>query len=125
MFSPTIWYMSYQVMIALIAYLGLIVWQLDIVKAYLNSSLPEKEIIYIVMSKKLHIKGKLKKFYKLFQTIYGLKQSWKILNKRFVRYLKKMKFVPTTANGSVLVNYKTKIIIDIYIDNVIYAIKKL
>lgn len=58
---------------ALIAYLGLIVWQLDIVGAYLNGSLPEEETIYMVMPKELHIWGKLKKFCKLLQTIYGLK----------------------------------------------------
>lgn len=60
-------------MIALIAYLGLIVRQLDIVGAYLNGSLPEEETIYMVMLKGLHIRGKLKKFCKLLQTIYGLK----------------------------------------------------
>lgn len=52
-------------MIALKAYLGLIVQQLNIIKAYLNGLLPEKKIIYIIMLKRLYIKEKLKKFCKL------------------------------------------------------------
>ena len=111
-------------MIALIAYLDLIVRQLDIVGAYLNGSLLEEETIHMVMPKRLHIRGKLKKFCKFLQTIYGVKQSERVWNKRFVGYLKKMEFVPTTADTSVLVNYEKKIIIDIYVDDVIYATKE-
>ena len=111
-------------MIALIAYSGLIVWQLHVVGAYLNGSLSKEETIYMVMPKGLHIRGKLKKFCKLHQTIYGLKQSGRVWNKRFVGYLKKMGFVPITANASVLVNYEKKIIIGIYVDDVIYAAKE-
>lgn len=77
------------------------------------------------MSKKLNIKKKLKKFCKLLQTIYGFKQSRKIWNKRFVGYLKKMRFVPTTADVSILFNYEKKIFIGIYVNDVIYATKKL
>lgn len=36
-----------------------------------------------------------------------------------------MEFVLMIVNISVLINYKKRIIIDIYIDNVIYTIKKL
>ncbi len=112
-------------MIALIAYLGLIVRQLDIVGAYLNGSLPTKEVIYMIIPKGLHISRKLKKFCKLLQTIYWLKQSRRVWNKRFVGYLKKMGFFPTTAHASVLVNYEKRIIIGVYIDDVIYAAKEL
>ena len=36
-----------------------------------------------------------------------------------------MGFIPTTADASVLVNYEKKIIIGIYVDDIIYAVKKL
>lgn len=36
-----------------------------------------------------------------------------------------MGFVSTTADANVLVNYKKKIIIGVYVDDVIYAAKKL
>ena len=48
----------------------------------------------MVMLKRLHIRKKLKKFCKLFQTIYKLKKLKRVWNKRFVGYLKKMGFVP-------------------------------
>lgn len=46
-------------------------------------------------------------------------------NKKFIRYLKKIGFVSITADISTFVNYKKKIIIGIYIDNIIYAAKEL
>ena len=56
-------------MIVLIAFLTLTVQQLDIVEAYLNSFLLKKEAIYMVIPKRLHIRGKLKKCYKLLQSM--------------------------------------------------------
>ena len=59
-----------------------------------------------------------------FVSFFRLKQSGRVWNKRFVGYLKKMGFVPTTADASVLVNYEKIIIIGIYVDDVIYAAKE-
>lgn len=49
-------------MIILLAYLDLMVWQLDIIRVYLTSFLLEKETIYIVILNKLYIQRKLKKY---------------------------------------------------------------
>ena len=112
-------------MIAIIVYLSLIIRQLNIVGVYLNGLLLGKETIYMVMPKRLHIRGKLMKFCELLQTIYMLKQLGKVWNKRFVRYLKKRGFVLMTADASILVNDEKKIIIDIYVNDVIFAAKDL
>lgn len=77
------------------------------------------------MPKRLQVKRKLKKFCRLFQTIYRLKQLGKVGNKRFIRYLKKIGFILITTNVNILINSKKKIIISVYINNVIYAAKEL
>lgn len=59
-------------MIALIAYLGLIVQQLNIVEASSNDLLFKKETIYMIMPKRLHIREKLKKFCNFFRLFTGL-----------------------------------------------------
>lgn len=51
--------------------------------------------------------------------------SEKKYKKRFVRYLKKTQFILIIFNTNDLVNNEKKIIITIYINNTIYAIKEL
>ena len=102
-FALTVRRKSLRIYLAICAFLGLIIDQVDIVEAYLESLLDNNEFpIYKKsppgieqMRKGLHCR--------LLRSLYGLRQSGRLWNQNVIAFYKKIGFRPLNADPSILI----------------------
>lgn len=72
-FSPVVRFASIRLILAIVAYMDLELFQMDVKTAFLNGDLDEE--IYMDQPEGFKVKGLERKVCKLNKSIYGLKQS--------------------------------------------------
>lgn len=112
-----------RIYLAICIFLGLIIYQVDIVGAYLESLLDDNEfLIYIKpppgierMRKGLHCR--------LLRSLYSLRQSRRLWNQNVIAFYKRIGFWPLNADPSILILQTRSeiIVISIYINNFLFA----
>jgi hypothetical protein len=127
-FAPAVRRESLRIFLCLIAGYDLELHQMDVKGAYLEGELPEEEEIYMKIPDTIDIpinRGPL--VCRLKRSLYGLKQSGRVWNKKFVTFLKKIGFTQLNADPSILVKRKqgetSKIIMSVYVDDLLIAAK--
>lgn len=105
------------------AILGLETCQIDVYNAYLEGGLEEK--IYMKIFKRMNIPDQVNMVLLLLKHLYGLKEWGQIWHRKFRKFLILNKFTLTLSNNYVFINYKTGVIILVYVDNfIIFFFKK-
>jgi transposase InsO family protein len=107
--------MSVRVLAALIAIGGLYTAQLDVLNAFLNSTL--KELVYMELPTGYERRGYV---CRLLRTLYGLRQSPREWYNTIRDLMVKIGFRRTHADHSVFVNH-TGVIVIVYVDDMIIA----
>ena len=96
-FAPTLRFESLRLLFAIAAYLGLLIYQLDVNNAYLNLYLEEE--VYMELPPGFPITERTRGMVlRLRKGLYGLKQSARIWNQRFAGEAKKMGFKPISSD---------------------------
>ena len=136
-YSPTVRRESLRIFLSLVAFFDMELHQMDVKGAYLEGDLNEdkdEEPIYMQVPEGVRIpsdKGGLNIVCLLVKTLYGLKQSGRVWNRKFVSFLKSIGFIPLNGDPSVLVKYKqggdgkSEIIMSVYVDDLLIAAKTL
>ena len=97
---------------------------MNVVSAYLVSELEEK--IYMKPSKDLSYTEKSKRMTCcLVKGLYSLKQSEKVWNNTFWATLTSLDFVRLLSDNSVFLNWNSRVIIALYVENLLIFTKKL
>jgi hypothetical protein len=119
-FAPVIRFDSLRVLLALAAKFGWIIHMMDAQNAYLNSEL-DKEIYMEVPEGVDHLPGQV---CELLKSLYGLKQSANLWNKKITKTLRSLGFEQTLADASVFIHPRG-IIIALYVDDMLVLGKSL
>lgn len=122
-FAPTVRRESLRIYLAICALLGLIIHQVDIVGAYLESLLDDNEFP-IYMKPPPGIERMRKGLYcRLLRSLYGLKQSGRLWNQNVIAFYKRIGFRPLNADPSILILQRGKeiTIVSIYVDDFLLA----
>ena len=79
----------------------MILIQIDVVDAYLESALSQNEQpIYIKIPQECIVREDL--VCKILKSLYGLKQAGKLWNKTITKFFRKIGFIPTNADSCIL-----------------------
>lgn len=115
-FSPVVRYESIRILLALTAVRDLEITQFDVKTAFLNGDLEEE--IYMVQPQGF-ISDRPDLVYKLKKSLYGLKQSPRCWNQKFVNFLRTFHFKELNADKCVFhTNYKNEdVFLAIYVDD--------
>lgn len=108
-----------QIYLAIYAYLGLIIHQVDIIKAYIESLLDDnKFLIYIKLLPGIE-QMRTRLYYRLLRSLYSLKQLRCFWNQNVIIFYKKIGFHSLNTILSIFIYQTGKkiIIISIYINN--------
>ena len=82
--------------------LGMILLQMDVISAYLESLLGQNnQPIYMKIPKRCR-SGREGLVYKILKSLYGLKQAGKLWNKTIIKFFQKIGFVPINADACIL-----------------------
>ena len=117
-FSPTIRRESLMIFLAIAAMLGMILIQINVVGAYLESALNQiEQPIYMKIPQRCIVREGL--VYKILKNLYGLKQARRLWNKTITKFFQKIGFTPTNADSCILTIKRERelIIVGVYIDN--------
>lgn len=106
-------------MFALSALLGLEIYQVDVVTAYLFGEL--KELIYMILPLGLLFKGK--RVVRLRNPLYGLKQSGHAWNRKLVTRLDELGFIQLVADLGIFIHRDSRSILSVYVDDMLLATK--
>ena len=106
-FAPTLRFESLRLLFALAIHFGLMIHQLDVDNAYLNSDLPEEIYMIIPDGYPTLVKDR-DKVLRLLKGLYGLKQSARIWNQRFESTVTKMGFKAISSDKCVFIRTDTK-----------------
>ncbi|KAL8104523.1 hypothetical protein AgCh_028663 [Apium graveolens] len=90
-FSPVALLKSIQILLAIAAYYGYEIWQMDVKTAFLNGELEEE--VYMSQPEGFLSKGNEHLVCKLLRTIYGLRQASRRWNIRFDETIKEFGFI--------------------------------
>ena len=82
---------SIRILLSIVAFLDVEIWQMDVKIAFLNGSLDES--IYMMQPEGFIEKGQVEKVCKLQKSIYGLKQASRSWNIRFDQAVKGFRYV--------------------------------
>ncbi len=98
-FAPTVRRESLRIFLAIFAMLGLVIHQVDIVGAYLESLLDDNKFpIYMKLPPEMHqfcqVQGGL--LYRLLKSLYGLRQSWRLWNQNIIAFFKSLDLYNST-----------------------------
>ena len=107
--------MSYKIIIALAAYYGLVVHQMDVKSAFLNGELDEE----IYMESPDGFKEGEDLIYRLLKSLYRLKQSPRIWAKILRSFLEGLDLVRLESDHCIFVSRNTGIIITVYVDDLL------
>lgn len=91
---------SLRIFLAIVAMLGLILMQMDIIGAYLESALGQKKQPLFMKIPQGWQTGRDGLFCKILKSLYkyGLKQEWRLWNKTIIKFFRKIGFIPTNAD---------------------------
>src|SRR5438477_9187405 len=93
---------------------------MDAQNAYLNSKLDK--VIYMDVPESVeHLPGQV---CELLRSLYGLKQSANLWNKKIIKTLKSLEFKPTLADASVFIHSRD-MIVALYVDDMLFFSKDL
>ena len=118
-FSPTLRMESLRMLLSLAIRFGLYVEQMDVPNAYLRGDLDEE--VYMEIPEGLDLPPNTPKgmVLRLLKGLYGLKQSGRIWNKKIKAFLISIGFIQLTADNCVYINHSTKVIISLYVDDLL------
>ena len=122
-FAPTLRFESLRMLMAMTALLDLEAHQMDISNAYLEGELDVK--IYMEIPEGIDVPDPENKALLLQKGLYGLKQSGRIWNRKFRRYLARIGFVPIPADTCVFINSQSGVIISVYVDDLLIFSSKI
>ena len=120
-FSPVVKFASNRTILAFAAQEELIVYQMDVVTAFLNGHLEEE--IYIEQPEGCIVPGNEAKVLKLRRSIYGLKQSPRCWNKVFSDYLEGIGLTQSEADPCIYIKLEPFVILAVYVDDLIIMTK--
>ena len=103
--------------------LGMILLQMDIIGAYLESFFEQGDHhIYMRIPPGCKI-GREGLVCKIFKSLYGLKQAERLSNKTLIKFFQKIGFVATNADPCILAYLKNNIfiIVGVYVDDLALA----
>ena len=118
-FSPVVRFESIRTVIAIAAWYGIELHQMDVKTAFLNGEL--KEEIYMQQPEGFKVEGKENLVCELKRSIYGLKQSARCWNAELDNRLKKMKFMQCTSDPCIYIRIEDGevFLIAVYVDDII------
>lgn len=117
-FAPTIRRESLRIFLAIINMLGLILIEMHVIGAYLESALGQNKQPIFVKIPQGRQTGREELVYKILKTLYGLKQARRLWNKTIIKFFKKIGFNLTNADSCILVFRKKQlIIVGVYVDD--------
>ena len=116
-FAPTLRCETLRILFGIAAELDLEIQQADVSNAYLIGELTEE--IYMEIPEGLEVKGHEKAIL-LKKGLYGLKQSGRIWNQRFKKFVISIGFNVIPADNCVFYHPVSKVIIAIYVDDILY-----
>lgn len=114
-FASVVKSMSYKALFAIAAKYNLNVVQLDILTAFLNAKL--KDQIFMELLEGTNHKGDM--VAELKQALYGLKQSPREWYLTLKEWLESQGFCHFQSNYSVFINHTTKLIVTVYVDDLL------
>jgi hypothetical protein len=120
-FSPVVRFASIRLILAIVAYMDLELYQMDVKIAFLNGELDEE--IYMDQPVGFVADGQECKVCKLKQSIYGLKQSSRQWNLRFHKSVLLKEFAMITEDHCVyVIRLKGSfVILSLYVDDILLA----
>ncbi|GJX02545.1 retrovirus-related pol polyprotein from transposon TNT 1-94 [Tanacetum coccineum] len=109
------------IFLAYVAYIGFMVYQMDVKSAFLNGKISEE--VYVQQPPRFESSEFPNHVCKLDKALYGLKQALRAWYETLSKFLTQHKFVRGTIDNT-LFTYKTKsnvIIVQIYVDDIIFG----
>lgn len=127
-FAPTVRRESLRIFLPISAILGLIIHQVDIVGAYLESLLGDNEdSIYMRPPPSInHARAGL--YCRLLKSLYGLKQYGRLWNKNVIRFFTSIRFMQFNGDASIMIWHEEDggvSMISIYVNDFLIASDKL
>ena len=126
-FASTIRHKSLRIFLAIATMLGMILIQMDVIGAYLESALDQNEQpIYMKIPQGCQA-GREGLVCKILKSLYGLKQVGRLWNKIIIKFIQRIAFTFTNANACILtIKWKREfIIINVYIDDLVLGSRRL
>jgi len=114
-YAPVAKLMSIRILLAIAAAMDLELHQMDVVTAFLANKLEEE--IYMEQPEGFVFGEDM--VCKLVKSIYGLKQSPRLWNKRLDEHLRKLDFEQTESDHCVYINKNTGIILAMWVDDIL------
>jgi hypothetical protein len=118
-FAPVAKFNSIRTVLAIAAVRRYTVHQMDVKTAFLNGELEEE--IYMEQPEGAEVSGKERLVWKLRKSLYGLKQAPRVWNEKLDAYLKEVGFRRCESDHSVYVNESLKVILLVYVDDLLIA----
>ncbi len=121
-FAPVLKYQTLRYIISYALENNLFLGQLDVETAFLNGLL--REVIYMRLP--IGYDENVRKIVKLIKSIYGLKQSPRCWNERFVKELLEMKYIQSLADPCLFIREEKngeRSFISVFVDDLIIAAK--
>ena len=122
-FVPTIRRKSLKIFLAIARMLRMELLQINVIGAYLESLLRQGNyLIYMKIPQRYKI-GQKSLVYKIFRSLYGLKQAGKLWNKTLIKFFWKIGILATNTDLYILAYWKRGvfIIIKVYVNNLTLA----
>ena len=102
-FAPTIRHELLRIFLAIAATLGMILIQMDVIEAYLESALGQNEQPIYMRIPQRCLAGREGLVCKILKSLYGLKQAERLWNKTITKFFRKIGFIPTNADLCILI----------------------
>ena len=122
-FAPTVRWKLLRIYLAICILLGLIIYQVDIIRAYLESVLDNNEFP-IYTKPPLGIERMKQGLYcRLLKSLYGLKQLERLGNQNVIAFYKKLGFHQLNADSSILILQTSNetTIVNVYVNDLLLA----
>lgn len=118
-FAPVAKFTTLRILLALVAENDWELHSMDVKTAFLNGELEEE--VYMECPEGVH--GKVKPGYacRLVKAIYGLRQSPRVWYQKIHTFFRKHDFHRSTQDYSLYINYDRKILVLIYVDDLVLA----
>ena len=126
-FASTIRRKSLRIFLAIATMLGMILIQMDVIGAYLESALDQNEQpIYMKIPQGCQA-GREGLVCKILKSLYGLKQAGRLWNKTIIKFFRRIGFTPTNADACILTIKRKEefIIVDLYVDDLVLGSRSL
>ena len=125
-FAPTVSRESLRIFLAISAMLGLVIHQVDIVGAYLESLLDDNEFpIYMKLPPGMHQFRQVREglLCRLLKSFYGLRQSGRLWNQNVIAFFKSLGFIQLNGDPSILMRKSKEetTLVSVYVDDFLLA----